>query len=434
MINNLLPNRGAVRLFVAAATLTLRAAAVQADENWPQWRGPQSNGAASAGDYPVTFDAERGVTWKIKLPGLGMSTPAVWGDRIFLTCGIDGLDGVCAYDFAGKQAWQKTLGQERAGKNPNGSGSNPSPTTDGEHLVVYFKSGTLACFDLDGNMAWQRNLQDDYGKDTLWWDLATSPVLAGDRVVVAVMHAGESFVAAFSLKDGSPAWKTPRQYTRPKESDQAYSTPQLVKLDGRDVVVTFGADHLTAHDAENGKLLWDDDSYNPRDAEMWRVIGSPVISGDVLFAPFGRGEWATAVRLSAAGPTKLWERADRGLSSEVPTPVVDGDKAYMLTDRGGVKCLDLQTGKELWSGELPRNRNRYYASPVLAGGKLYCPREDGMLFVVGAGDSFELLSENNMGEKIVASPAPIREGLLIRGFNHLFWVSGKATDVAAATR
>jgi outer membrane protein assembly factor BamB len=106
----------------------------------------------------------------------------------------------------------------------------------------------------------------------------------------------------------------------------------------------------------------------------------------------------------------------------------------MLTDRGGVKCLDLQTGKELWSGELPRNRNRYYASPVLAGGKLYCPREDGMLFVVGAGDSFELLSENNMGEKIVASPAPIREGLLIRGFNHLFWVSGKATDVAAATR
>jgi outer membrane protein assembly factor BamB len=434
MFKSLLPMHGAVGLFVAVAALAPRVAAVRAAENWPQWRGPQSNGVAAAGDYPVEFDAERGVTWKTKLPGLGMSTPAVWGDRIFLTCGIDGLDGVCEYDFAGKQLWQKTLGPERAGKNPNGSGSNPSPATDGEHLVVYFKSGTLACFDLDGNLAWQRNLQDDYGKDTLWWDLATSPVLVGDRVVIAVMHAGESFVAAFSLEDGSVAWKTPRQYERPDESDQAYTTPLLVKLDGRDVIVTFGADHLTAHDAATGKLLWDDDSYNPKNERMWRVIGSPVLNGDVMFAPFGRGEWATAVRLAASGPTKLWERRDRGLSSEVPTPVVDGDKAYMLTDRGGVKCLDLWTGKELWAGNLPRNRFRYYASPVLAGGKLYCPREDGMLFVVDASDGFELLSENNMGEKVVASLVPIREGLLIRGFDHLFWVSGHSADVASADR
>jgi outer membrane protein assembly factor BamB len=431
MFNSLMPNRGAMRLVAAVAALTHCGASVQADENWPQWRGPQSNGVAPAGDYPVKFDAERGVAWKTKLPGLGMSTPAVWGGRIFLTCGIEGLDGVCAYDFAGKQLWQKTLGKERAGKNPNGSGSNPSPATDGEHLAVYYKSGTLACYDLDGNLAWQRNLQDEYGKDTLWWDLATSPVLVGDRVVIAVMHAGESFVAAFSLKDGSVVWKEPRQYERPDESDQAYTTPLLAKLDGRDVIVTFGADHLTAHDAASGELLWDDGSYNSKNERMWRVIGSPVLSGDVMFAPFGRGEWATAVRLAASGPTKLWERRDRGLSSEVPTPVVDGDKAYMLTDKGGVKCLDLKTGKELWSGALPRSSKRYYASPVLAGGKLYCPREDGMLFVVGADDGFELLSDNNMGEKLIASPVPIRDGLLIRGVDHLFWVSGEASDVAS---
>jgi outer membrane protein assembly factor BamB len=432
MFRHLRPNCSSTKVLIAVAIQAGGVAAVQADENWPQWRGPQSNGVAAAGDYPVKFDAESGVAWKTKLPGLGMSTPAVWGDRIFVTCGVDGLDGVCAYDFTGKQLWQKTLGKERAGKNPNGSGSNPSPATDGEHVVVYFKSGTLACFDLNGNLAWQRNLQDDYGKDTLWWDLATSPVLVGDRVVIAVMHAGESFVAAFSLADGAPVWKTPRQYERPEESDQAYTTPQLAKLDGRDVIITFGADHLTAHDATSGELLWDDDSYNPRNKGMWRVIGSPVLASDVLFATFGRGEWATAIRLTPTGSTKIWERGDRGLASEVPTPIADGEKVYMLTDQGAVKCLDLMTGKELWSGVLPRNRNRYYASPVLAGGNLYCPREDGMLFVVGAGEGFELLSENNMGEKIVASPVPIRGGLLIRGFDHLSWVSGEATDMAAA--
>lgn len=416
-----------VWLYVGLLLANILAPRIDAAENWPQWRGPLSNGVGAAGEYPVKFDAEHGIAWSVKLPGLGMSTPAVWEDRIFLTCGIDGKDGVCAYSVDGEPLWQKTLGPEREGKNPNGSGSNPSPVTDGEHLVVYFKSGTLACFDLDGNLAWQRNLQEDYGKDTLWWDLASSPVLVGDRVVVAVMHAGPSFVAAFELSDGSGAWHTPRQYDRPQESDQAYTTPQLVPLDGKDAIITFGADHLTAHDAATGKLLWDDGSYNPKNEGMWRVIGCPVVSGSVMLATFGRGEWLAGIRLAAAGPTKLWEDNGRGFGTEVPSLVVDGDKGYVLSDDGHVKCVNIETGDELWAGNLPRSRYRFYASPVLAGGKLYCPREDGMLFVVGAVDKFELLSENNMGEKLIASPVPIRNGLLIRGVDHLFWISGEGS-------
>src|SRR3954452_24575339 len=108
-----------------------------ADENWPQWRGALGTGAAGAGGYPTKFSSADGVAWKAKLPGVGTSTPAVFGDRIFVTCGIDGHDGIVCFDMKGKELWRHQFGPERRGKNPHGSGSNPSPATDGKHLVVY---------------------------------------------------------------------------------------------------------------------------------------------------------------------------------------------------------------------------------------------------------------------------------------------------------
>ena len=137
-----------------------------AADNWPQWRGPKGTGVAAEGDYPVKFSTDEGVAWKVDVPGRGISTPTVWGDAIFVTCGIDGQDGVSATTERPKR-WRKTLGPERAGKHRNGSGSNPSPVTDGKHVVAYFKSGRVACLDLAGNEIWQVNLQEKYGKDTL---------------------------------------------------------------------------------------------------------------------------------------------------------------------------------------------------------------------------------------------------------------------------
>ncbi|HYO25423.1 MAG TPA: PQQ-binding-like beta-propeller repeat protein [Lacipirellulaceae bacterium] len=424
------------RLLLASHSLiglaiSLTAADLASGENWPQWRGPESNGVASPGAYPVTFDAETGLAWKVVLPGVGASTPAVWGDRIFLTAGVQGADTVCAYDFTGAKLWQKSLGPERPARNRNASGSNPSPVTDGEHVVVYFKSGALACLDPSGEIKWQKNLQDLYGKDTLWWDLATSPVIVGDRAVVAVMHAGESFLVAFNLSDGAEAWKQPRQYQRPDESDQAYTTPQVAQIDGRPAIITFGADHLTAHEAETGKLLWDLDGFNPTDERMWRVIASPAISGGIAFIPYGRGEHLAAIRVDQPQPARLWERAERELGADVPTPVVDGDKAYLLTDEGNIQCLDLATGNELWSHELRRSRNNFFASPVLAGDHLYCVREDGVMFVVHVGAEPKLVATNAMGEKVIASPVPVRNGLLIRGEEHLFWIHGASSSPAA---
>ena len=397
-----------------------------AGENWPQWRGPLGTGVAAEGEYPVEFSRDEAVAWKAELPGLGTSTPAVWDDNIFVTCGIDGQDGIVCYDMAGNERWRKTLGDERPGKHRNASGSNPSPVTDGQHVVAYYKSGTLACLDASGNEKWKTNLQNRYGEDTLWWDLGTSPVLAENRVIVAVVHEGPSYLVAFDLSNGEEVWKTEREYDNPQEADQAYTTPQVVRVNGEDVVVTWGADHLTGHDAATGKLLWESSGFNPNNEGYWRVIASAVIGDGIAVVPWGRGKFLTGVRVGGQGDitksNRLWDK--EGLGADVPTAAVRDGKAYLLTDTGRIVCLELESGDELWSHDLPKNRNKYYASPVLAGDKLYCTREDGVIFVGRlSDDGLEQLAENDMGERVIATPVPIRDGLLVRGDEHLFHIS-----------
>jgi outer membrane protein assembly factor BamB len=403
-----------------------------AEENWPQWRGPLGTSVAADGEYPVKFSAEEGLGWKVKLPGAGMSTPAVWGEKIFVTCPIDGQDGVLCYDMSGNELWRHTFGEQRENKRPEiSSGSNPSPVTDGEHVVAYYKSGTLACVDVNGQEKWKLNLQDKYGKDTLWWDLGTSPILAGGQAVVAVMQEGPSYLIAVDLKSGEVAWKQDRQYETERESDQAYTTPQVVQVDGKDVIVTWGADHLTGHDAATGKLLWESGGFNPDNRGMWRVIASATIDDRIAVVPYGRGEHLAGVRIGGEGDAtksnRVWDKEGAGIGADVTTPVVANGKVYLLSDgrrnSGRITCRDLKTGEELWSAELPRRRDTYYSSPVLAGDKLYCAHQRGTVFVGRVkDDGFELLAENEMGETIIATPVPIRGGLLIRGEEHLFWV------------
>lgn len=410
-------------LFILVAAIF--APATGASDNWPEWRGPSAQGVGAEGDYPVKFTSDAGVAWKVELPGAGCSTPAVWDDSIFVTCGIDGQDGMVCYGLDGRERWRRQLGLERPGKHRNGSGSNPSPVTDGKHVAAYFKSGTVAGLTTDGRELWRVNLQDKYGKDSLWWDIGSSPVLSGDRVLVAVMQAGNSYLVALDLATGEVLWKVPREYACPVESDQAYASPQVVELDGRAVLVTLGSDHLTGHDVETGKLLWECGGFNPNNERMWRVIASAVIDGDVAFVPYGRGECLAGIRLGGSGDVtasnRLWEREGRGLGAEVPTPVVRDGLVYLLGDSGRVACFDIHSGDEQWSSNLPKSRQRYFSSPLLAGDKLYCPREDGIIFVGRVSDTgFELLAENDMGEPTIAAPVPIAGGLMIRGREHLF--------------
>ncbi len=395
-----------------------------ASGNWPRWRGPDATGSSATGKYPVSWDAKKNMTWKVELPGRGCSTPIVWNRQIILTTPIGEKDGVLSLDWAGKEMWRTTIGDHRKGKNRNGSGANPSPVTDGQFVFVYFKSGTVAGLDLKGELLWSTNLQERFGRDTLFWDIGTSPVVTKKHVVVAVMHKGESFLAAFEKATGKIDWKVARNYVCPVEGDHSYATPTVIQHDDKEAVLVWGAEHVTIHDAGSGEVLWSCGGFNPNKKGNWVAVASAVVMGDMVVVPYGRGSRLAGVKLGGSGDVtetnRLWTREDTG--SFVPTPAGFAGKLYILGDKGTVSCLDPKTGKTVWKDALPKHRMKYYSSPTVVNGKMYAAREDGVVFVAKIDGPFEVLSENPMGEQIIATPLPVDNRLLLRGEKHLFCI------------
>ena len=425
------PSRGPIFALLIAALAPLSPAGA---ENWPNWRGPALDGVAAGTGFATTWSPEAHVAWKVTLPGLGASTPAVWGDAIVLTCAIDGNDAAICFDRSGKERWRRSLGPEKPGKHAKATGCNPSPVTDGKHVWVYFKSGELAALDLaTGAVAWRENLQERFGADTLWWDLGTSPVLTKDAVVVAVMQTGPSYLAAFGRTDGKLLWKHDRNLDAPEEAAQSYSTPLVVKGEEKfgepaEVMFVLGADHVTAHDATDGRELWRVGGLNPAGEKYFRSIASPVVAGDLVIAPYARGSTLTAVKRGGKGDvTKshvAWARMDLG--ADVPTPACQDGKVVVCTDQGKVACLDAPTGKTLWEGELPKNRHAYSASPVLLDGKILVTREDGQSALLagpaaGVG-RFEVVGEGSVGEMTVATPVCVDGRIFLRTHDSLWCI------------
>ncbi len=381
-------------------------------ENWPQWRGPDANGVA-----PSVSTTGR-IAWSAKLPGRGSSTPIVWENNIIFTSGVDGKDTVLCFDSSGTEVWRTSLGPEREGRHRNASGSNPSPVTDGTSVFAYFKSGTVAALDLKGAVRWSLNLQTKYGEDTLWWDLGSSPALAGSNVVIPVMQAGTCYVIGLDKATGKVNWKVDRTFDCPEESDQAYTTPIVRGESGKERVLVWGSDHVTAHEAATGETLWTCGGFNPEGKRMWRAIASAVAGQDILLVPYGRGKFLAGVRLGGEGDVTathtIWNRSN--VSTEVPTPIVHGDRAYILSDRGTLSCLNVQSGETKWESQLPKGSGKFFASPLLAGDHVYCVREDGILFINKIhANGFELVGEVTLDDRVIASPVPFQGRLLVRG-------------------
>lgn len=397
----------------------------RAADQWPQWRGPHGNGVADGAGYPVEWGEGKHIVWQLDLPGVGASTPVVWGERIYLSC-ADETNRVLCLNLAGVKQWDTELGAARKGKHAKATGANPSPATDGERLYAYFKSGDLAAIDLSGNVLWRHNLQQEFGEDTLWWDLGTSPVLTRRHVIVAVMQTGNSFLAAFDKASGKLAWKVDRNLDAPEEAAQSYSTPVVVPgADGAETLVVVGADHVTGHDAANGKELWRVGGLNPEGNRYFRSIASPVVDGDTVVAPYARGNSLTAVTLGGKGDVaRSHIRWSNALGADVPTPAARDGKLYLCTDKGKVHCLDIATGDELWSLDLPRGKRAISASPVLADGKLYIVREDGTTVVVGIDGEPKVLAENTLDGLTYATPVFVNGRILIRTVGRLYCVGG----------
>jgi outer membrane protein assembly factor BamB len=249
------------------------------------------------------------------------------------------------------------------------------------------------------------------------------------HVVMTRMHGGDSWIAGFDKQTGEMKWQQARNYQVPTENDNGYTTPVLFDHNGKEALLVWGADHLTAHDATNGSLLWTVGGFNPQGTGFWPAIASPVIHNNFTVVPVGRDDRPNqssvhGIRLGGSGDVsdshRAWQRADIGVF--VCSPAEFQGRVYLLRHRGEVVCIDPTTGKTIWSDAFPRASASYYSSPVIANGILYAAREDGVVFVARIQDGFELVSEIPMGERIIASPVPIANRLLIRGDDHLFCV------------
>ena len=420
---------------VVAVLLVVKCSSACAD-HWPQWRGPNQNGTASAGDFAVDWSPNDNIDWQIDLPGKAGSTPIVWDGRIVLTASAAGHNIVLCLNRKGETVWKTNVGQERVGKHRKASGANPSPVTDGENIYVYFKSGDFAALDFSGTILWQQNLQEMFGEDTLWWDLGTSPALTSQHVVVACMQSppSPSYLAAFDKQTGKQAWYVERELGAPEEAAQSYSTPMVTTFGGQEQLVVLGADHVTCHAAETGQELWRVGGMNPTQERFFRSIASPVISGDIVIAPYARGKTLTAIRLGGSGDVTashvLWVK--EGLSSDVPTPAAQDGRVYVCTDKGKLGCLDAESGEELWTLAMEKHRTAFSSSPVVVDDRVYLTREDARTFVVDT-HTHELVSSNPLQEDefIVSTPVFVDGEILIRTFERLYCIQPKRRSVSS---
>jgi outer membrane protein assembly factor BamB len=404
-------------------------------EDWQQWRGNDQTGVAPGNSYPTVWSETGNILWQATVPGSGGSTPVIAGKQVFLTSGVDGKNSLHSFDLAsGKPRWATAIGDDRGGKHRKGSGANPSAVTDGELTFAYFRSGDVAAVDNEGEIRWHKNLQEEFGEDTLWWDLGTSPLLTEKSVVIAVMQTGPSYLVALDKASGDVIWKTDRILDAPEEAAQSYATPLETTVNGKGIIAVMGADHLTLHALEGGKELARLGGFNPGREKFFRSIASPVISGDVIVCPYSRGATLTGVSMSAllAGKGEaaiLWNRDDIG--SDVPTPAARDGRIYVCGDKTGVvTAIDAKTGKTIWELALPPSRHQFSSSPLIAGDALYVTRENAATYVIGplSSDQPKLISTNELADDqpfTVASLVPIDGSFVLRTKTKLYRIAAK---------
>ena len=417
------------RVVVCVAGALLLAANVAVAENWPSWRGPTRDGVSTETNLPVEWDTERNIAWKLEMPAWSGSTPIVWDDFIFLNVAVDddNLELWCLDRNTGQPFWRRHLsdGNRRQRKQ---NMSSPSPITDGERVWVMTGTGILKAFDVEGNELWMRDIQESYGSFGLNWGYASSPLLHEDALYVQVLHGmrtdDPSYVLRIDRDTGETEWRVERPTEALRESPDSYTTPAILEYDGTREIVITGGDAVTGHDPETGQELWRADGLNPTRNRAYRIIASPVVHGDMIYAPT-RVRPLLAVKAGGRGDVLdshvVWS-TDNG--PDVPTPVTDGEYFYVVNDRGIVFVMDAKTGEEVYGRERIQP-GTYSASPVLADGKIYITNEGGMTTVLKAGPEFEVLSENDLADYCLSSPAISDGQIFIRTTTHLYAIGAR---------
>jgi outer membrane protein assembly factor BamB len=419
--------------WLASALVVLIWPGLAGAENWPNWRGPEQNGVCKETNLPFVWNATKNIAWKLRMPGMGGSTPVIWGDRIFLTS-ADGDDVVllCA-STAGKQLWKKTVGKgAMLYMRGEGNQASASPSTDGKHVWAFVGTGDFACFDFDGNKTWSFNVQDRYGMFKINHGIHTTPVLLGDRLYLCLLHANVHLLIALDKETGKEMWKIDRPHSAMGESKEAYTTPCIWHEGKETCLVILGNDVATCHRITDGIEVWRVGGFNPskpggKYITSHRIISSPAAEGDLLVIPTCRNLDIFAMKPGAHGnlqpgnSNELWRKTKGG--PDVPCPLVHDGLVYLCAAEDGfLTCLDGKTGNALWDEKL--HPYRYRASPVFADGKVYLMSRDGFCTVVKAGKTLETLAVNELQEEFTASPAIANGRLYLRGFDNLYAIEG----------
>ena len=392
-----------------------------AEKNWPRFRGPWGQGNAAEKRLPVRWDSDTNVVWKTALPGVGNSSPVIWGDRIFLTSsGEKGVERqtVCLRRSDGKLLWTRAVPEHKVEPqvNPKNGFASSTPITDGHRVVAFFGSGGLICFDFEGTELWHYPLP---GFDTMW-GTASSPIFYHDLVIlIQDQNRAPSLFIAVNETTGKLVW----QHERPKA--MGWATPVVLRVDDHDELIYNGSNQVVGYDPASGKELW------ALEGSSREAIPTIVVGKDLIYSASGRQGPTLALRPGGTGDvtgTHLAWRTVRG-GPHVPTPILVGNGLYTVNDTGIATCLDAQTGELVWQD---RVRGKFSASPIEAGGLMYFCNESGITYVLRAGDKLDFVAENDLGSPILASPAALDGRLYIRTQHEVFCIAEDGHAQAAA--
>ncbi|MCH8292002.1 PQQ-binding-like beta-propeller repeat protein [Candidatus Poribacteria bacterium] len=417
------------------------------EKYWPTWRGPVTTGVAPLGNPPINWSEDQNIRWKIEIPGKGLASPIVWRNTVFVLTAIEtdkqvepqeksepqrrgrrgppNIKTTIIHKFVifainrqdGSILWQRTVREElpHEGTHPTGSWASNSPVTDGEHVYAYFGSRGLYCFDMQGNLQWEKDLGEMTIK--LGFGEGSSPVLYGEVIVINWDHEGQSFIAALDKNTGKEVWKVDR------DERTSWSTPIVVGHDGKPQVIISATDRTRSYELTTGNLIWE-----CRGMTL-NAIPTPVAANGMVYLTSGfRGNALQAIRLASAkgditdSEAIVWEY-DRD-TPYVPSPLLYGNRLYFLKRNNGIlSCFNAETGEAHYGPQRLEGIDEVYASPVGASHRVYLVGRNGTAVVVKDGPTFEVLAENVLDDSFDASPAIVDREIYLRGHKYLYCIA-----------
>lgn len=391
--------------------LTPVALATGIAENWPGWRGPRGDGTSLESGLPRTWSAADHVVWKVEVPGTGHSSPIVWDERIFLVSANEETDErwlQCFDRTSGRPIWQRVvLKAPLEEKHPLNSYASSTPATDGELVYTAFLDRNemlVAAYDFHGRERWQTRPGPFASKH----GFCTCPVLFENLVILNGDHDGEAYLVALNRQTGSQVWKVERP-----NNTRSYVTPIIREFGGRTQLILSGNKCVASYDPRTGDQYW------TIDGPTEQFVASIVDGHGLLFMTCGfPNKHMLAIRPDGSGnvtQSHIAWRESRG-ASYVPSPIAIGDYFLLVSDNGVASCFEQQSGTRVW---MERIGTRYSSSPVAIEGLAYFTSDDGATTVIRPGPNLEIVAQNELGEKMFASPAVSHGRLYLRGERHL---------------